>query len=374
MKNKTGYTDNSKLVKGQNEEKNMSDIKDDGNEININDIADDVDDMEELMKLLDASESPIMDEPSNNVNEDIINKENNQLHEETLAASKKSKKKEKKKRKSLFAKKTKEKDKGTGSDSDILDTKEILDETGSAFDDLALDDSISLDDSSDLLDTLDDLDSIEDIEELKKDKRKEKKEKKAKKEKKPKKVKEKKNKKPKVPVRVEYVKISPLFMGLSLSLMILFVVGVYLSSSAFSYNGKVHEATNHYVDKEYTEAYELLAGMDLKGEDKDFYLQVENIMRVHKNINDFDSYMKLEEYTYALEALVRGVGRYDEFYDKGRELGTNEILDEELNEIDTLLKTYYGLNVDEARKINQIDSNIAYSKAINDKAEKINIP
>lgn len=401
---------------GNGNNDNFPDISVDGNEIDVNDVADDGD-IDNIFDLFDSdelknvgSDTKIQENPDNapavkegyendadnnesvgeyvpNVQTDIPNTED--INPDTKNDSKKGKKK-----KSIFGKlfSKKKKDEDTEAADQRDDMADILNETGSAFDDMALDaktSSFVSDDSSknksngknmDIFGDeinmmgIDSLDDIPDKDEEKKGKKKKEKKEKKKKEKKIKPPKEKKIKKAKKPVVDEYIRISPLAVVLSVSVIILLVVGIYLGSTTFSYKGKVDKATNYYVQKEYTKAYNLLAGLDLKASDKDFYLQVENIMHVEKHINDFDAYIEIEKYAFALEALSRGIMDYDKYYDRGRELGTTQVLDSKLDEIDTLLKTYYGLSVDEMRNINVIDSISEYSKVINEKAKNIKIP
>lgn len=392
----------------------IPDISVDGNEIDVNDITEE-EDLEGLLDLIDSNELQNMeidsDKKTTSEKETAVSEEsavdnggkmtdstaedyesNDQIdipdpgsiETEESHASKKAKTKKKSIFSKLFSKNKKE-------DTDEItdELADILNETGSAFDDMALGTiNASVGSAADFnasgkkgkvpggIEGLDDfggIDSLDDIPDKDEEKGKKKKEKK-KKEKKIKPPKEKRIKKQKPPERDEYIRISPLSMVFSVSVIILLVIGIYFGSTTFSYRGKMDKATNYYVQKEYTKAYNLVAGMDIKSSDKYFYLQVENVMHVEKHINDFNSYIEVKKYALALEALAKGITDFDKYYDRGRELGTTQILDSKLDEIDTLLKTYYGLNVDEVREINLIDSISEYSEVINEKAQNIKIP
>lgn len=282
-----------------------------------------------------------------------------------------------KKKKSLFGKIFSKKSKKEKSDLNEIDADEILDETGSTSDDMADFDLNEFGFNGDAESILRDLDELDDIEDKSDSKKKEKKEKKEKKARKPKKKKIKqpkiKTKKEKPKRREEIIRISPLAIILMITVIVLLVGGIYIGSNVFSYNSNIKEATNSYIDNDYTKAYNLLAGMKLKDKDKDFYKQVENIMKVEKHINDFNSFITIEKYTYALEALIRGIESYDENIEASKELGTYEILETEMNEIDTLLKNYFGMSIEDARTIIQITDSGKYAKEINERAAKINI-
>ena len=402
---------------GNAEEKseNIPDISVDGNEIDVNDITEE-EDLEGLLDLIDSNELQNMEKDSDKKttsekktaipeeadvdnegkkadsgeedyesNDQIDIPDPGNIEKEEGQPSKKEKTKKKSFFSKLFSKKKKE-------DTDEINDElaDILKETGSAFDDMALDTvNASVGSAGDLaasgkkskapggiegLDDIDGIDGLDDIPDKDEEKKGKKKKEKKKKEKKIKPPKEKRMKKQKMPERDEYIRISPLSMVFSVSVIILLVVGIYFGSTTFSYRGKMDKATNYYVQKEYTKAYNLVAGMDIKSSDKYFYLQIENVMHVEKHINDFNSYIEVKKYALALEALAKGITDFDKYYDKGRELGTTQILDSKLDEIDTLLKSYYGLSVDEVREINLIDSISEYSEVINEKAQNIKIP
>ncbi len=346
----------------------------DNNNINLDDIIDNTTESPDIEKIMNDlnTMSDNSDDDKNMYNEkakdeksDVDNVKNSDIDNKD------------KKKKSLFGKIFSKKSKKEKSDLNEIDADEILDETGSTSDDMADFDLNEFGFNGDAESILRDLDELDDIEDKSDSKKKEKKEKKEKKAKKPKKKKIKqpkiKTKKEKPKRREEIIRISPLAIILMITVIVLLVGGIYIGSNVFSYNSNIKEATNSYIDNDYTKAYNLLAGMKLKDKDKDFYKQVENIMKVEKHINDFNSFITIEKYTYALEALIRGIESYDENIEASKELGTYEILETEMNEIDTLLKNYFGMSIEDARIIIQITDSGKYAKEINERAAKINI-
>lgn len=347
----------------------------DNNNINLDDILDNTTESPDIEKIMNDlnTMSDNSDDDKNMDNEkakdeksDVDNVKNSDIDNKD------------KKKKSLFGKIFSKKSKKEKSDLNEIDADEILDETGSTSDDMAdfdLNEFGFNGDAESILRDLDELDDIEDKSDSKKKEKKEKKEKKARKPKKEKKIKQPKikTKKEKPKRREEIIRISPLAIILMITVIALLVGGIYIGSNVFSYNSNIKEATNSYIDNDYTKAYNLLAGMKLKDKDKDFYKQVENIMKVEKHINDFNSFITIEKYTYALEALIRGIESYDENIEASKELGTYEILETEMNEIDTLLKNYFGMSIEDARTIIQITDSGKYAKEINERSAKINI-
>ncbi len=347
----------------------------DNNNINLDDILDNTTESPDIEKIMND-----LNTMSDNSNDDknMYNKKAKDEKSDVDNVKNSDIDNKDKKKKSLFGKIFSKKSKKEKSDLNEIDADEILDETGSTSDDMAdfdLNEFGFNGDAESILRDLDELDDIEDKSDSKKKEKKEKKEKKARKPKKEKKIKQPKikTKKEKPKRREEIIRISPLAIILMITVIALLVGGIYIGSNVFSYNSNIKEATNCYIDNDYTKAYNLLAGMKLKDKDKDFYKQVENIMKVEKHINDFNSFITIEKYTYALEALIRGIESYDENIEASKELGTYEILETEMNEIDTLLKNYFGMSIEDARAIIQITDSGKYAKEINERAAKINI-
>lgn len=281
------------------------------------------------------------------------------------------KKKEKKEKKDSFFKKLfSEKEKTN--DQEELNEEKILSETGSTAEDMS---KLGLKNDKNLFEELDKLDSLEEAEKMEKKeqkKEKRKKEKKNKTKKKAKTPKEKelkiRKKKEKPLVREEIIRFSPVSVVLMITIIAVVVFGVYFGAGIFTYNSKINKASSYYVDKEYDKAYDVLAGMDLKESEEGLYNQVLNIMKVEKHMNDFQTYIEIELYANALESLIKGVENYDANIGESNTLGTTEILNTILNNIDAALQNYYGLTVEDARTIIQIGNKSEIAKIINDKS------
>lgn len=264
-----------------------------------------------------------------------------------------------------------------------IDVNNILDETGSAVDsledldlgNLGLSDFDSLDfgNIGERNSAKSDLE-IEDEKASKKKKDKKEKKEKVKKEKVKKEKKPKEKKEPKIESPTDLsdmLIVKPVYIALLLSLICAVIVGLYFGSKQFNYSVNIKEATKLYVNKEYSKAYDLLVGLDIKSGDKNFYGQAENIMKVEKFYNEFNSLYKVKKYSEALEALIRGIKSYDENVDEARELQTFEITTQSLKKITECLQKYYGLTESDGRITSQITDRVQYSNEIHSKATKV---
>ena len=174
---------------------------------------------------------------------------------------------------------------------------------------------------------------------------------------KPKKVKQskpKKEKKPKEPPKPgDILKIKPL----SLVMLVLFVAGVVVLisvlNSALYYNTNSSQAKTYYNNGEYDKAYSKLNGMRLNSNDKTLYEQASTIMYVKRQYDSYENYMSLNMKTEALDALIKGIDRYNTFRSTAQELGIDDKFKAEYqNIIDALQNTF---KISEAQGISLAD-------------------
>lgn len=174
---------------------------------------------------------------------------------------------------------------------------------------------------------------------------------------KPKKVKQpkpKKEKKPKEPPKPgDILKIKPL----SLVMLVLFVAGVVVLisvlNSALYYNTNSSQAKTYYNNGEYDKAYSKLNGMKLNSNDKILYEQASTIMYVKRQYDSYENYMSLNMKTEALDALIKGIDRYNTFRSTAQELGIDDKFKAEYqNIIDALQNTF---KISEAQGISLAD-------------------
>lgn len=143
-----------------------------------------------------------------------------------------------------------------------------------------------------------------DVEEDNSKKKKPKKEKKVK-EKKPKK--EKKEKKVFSKDDMQKVPFSRILVIILLSAII--CVGVVVSSKIVNYKININNANDLYLSGNYSQAYEVLNGMDIKDKDKDFYEQARIMANLYQGISSYDNYIAIGDTTSALISLINAVSR-----------------------------------------------------------------
>ena len=130
------------------------------------------------------------------------------------------------------------------------------------------------------------------------------------------------------------------------------------------------DAVRAFVNRDYDKAYELISGLEIKNKDNDFYNQVVTVMYVQKQYNSYNHYRFTGEYRKALNALIKGIERYDKYHQDAIDLGITSDMDYIYNNITQALKYDYGLSVKEAKEIADIPDSVEYTSRISDVADK----
>lgn len=188
----------------------------------------------------------------------------------------------------------------------------------------------------------------------KKEEAKKEKEAKPKKEPKPKKEKPKKEKKPKPePKPEDILKIKPK----SLIMFIFLIAGICVlaiaASTLISNNAASSSARGSYEVGSYDKAYEQLAGMNINKSDQSIYEKSSVVMYVQRQYESYQNYMEVNMYTEAINALVKGLERYNTYYNEAKQLGVDSALDEQKQQIYNAFNTSFNISQADADKLLQ---------------------
>lgn len=151
------------------------------------------------------------------------------------------------------------------------------------------------------------------------------------------------------------------FLAFSVSFMALLIIVLIFGGKAVHYNNRIQSATAHYVNKDYSAAYNELAGMEFKDEDEDFYNQVQTVMFVLRHYEAGKNLVTLDNYENALDSLLKGVSTFDKYQNQGRDLDCFDEMKEVLGWIDIELEKTYGLTESEARELNLLEDSLDYA-------------
>lgn len=224
------------------------------------------------------------------------------------------------------------------------------------------------------LEILKELDASGETTEKKPKKKKEKEKKPKDKKPKPKKVKApkpKKEKKPKEPDLSPPLPKKPVILisVMAASIFLLILLGGDLSS----YAGDISTAKEDYRNGNYVEAYTAISGRKVKNADQALYNKCAVMAMVEEQYRAYLSLMQIGQYEMALDSLVRGIGRYDKYYEKADEYGILLEYNELEAKIEQVLGEQFSVTADEARELYQLRERDEYSIGIRNILENLEL-
>ena len=184
------------------------------------------------------------------------------------------------------------------------------------------------------------------------------KKKKPKKEKKPKEKKQKKEKKPKEKKSfskddMQKVSFSKILVIILLSVII--CIGIVVSSKIVNYKINLNNANELYLSGNYSQAYEVLNGMDIKDKDKDFYEKTRIMANLYQGISSYDNYIAIGDTTSAIISLVNAAARKATLGDDILKYDLTDKVDNVYSKILSILNVY-GINEETALDLGTTDN------------------
>ena len=142
-------------------------------------------------------------------------------------------------------------------------------------------------------------------------------------------AKPKKEKKPKPePKPGDILKIKPKSIILFITLVASVIVLISLLNTTVSYTTAISKAKTNLENGDYSKVYESLSGMKLNKNDETLYRQATLITYVTRQYESYQNYMEMDMKTEAINALVKGLARYDTYYNEANSLGVGNQMKE----------------------------------------------
>jgi len=155
---------------------------------------------------------------------------------------------------------------------------------------------------------------------------------------------------------VTVVKVALLITLVAAFSMVLWALGDYNDRRITKKN-----AAQYFLAGDYELAYEEIA--DIRPEDTDevLYEQIRTIMYVQKQYNSYLSFYNIEMKEEALDALIKGIDKYDKYYENADRLGIIEDMNTVLAKIVKELNDTFGVSEEKARALSNIEDSVEYS-------------
>lgn len=115
-----------------------------------------------------------------------------------------------------------------------------------------------------------------------------------------------------------------LFITLVASVIVL----ISLLNTTVSYTTAISKAKTNLENGDYSKVYESLSGMKLNKSDETLYRQATLITYVTRQYESYQNYMEMDMKTEAINALVKGLARYDTYYNEANSLGVGNQMKE----------------------------------------------
>ena len=150
-------------------------------------------------------------------------------------------------------------------------------------------------------------------------------------------------------------------------ILLFFVVAaavVIIGTNIFSYDISIADATHKFGNHKYTEAYEGIRGLDIKEKDMLIHDKIYTVMFVHKQLNSYNNFFAMGDYSSALDSLIKGLSRYDKYIALARQLGIHTDLDYVRKQIMAELQSVYGVDEREALELMDMTDRQDYSERI----------
>lgn len=130
----------------------------------------------------------------------------------------------------------------------------------------------------------------------------------------------------------------------------------YLGMNNFNYTLAIQKATDYFDNQKYHKAYDEIKGVEVKEKDQELKDRIYTVMYVERLYEAYQNNIELDRQKKALDSLLRGVDKYYEYYDEAQKLGIVDDLNYSFAQVQTALQDHYGITVEQAAAINQLDS------------------
>ena len=143
-------------------------------------------------------------------------------------------------------------------------------------------------------------------------------------------------------------------------IVMLFFLGIggviIAGTNIFDYTQVVVKASNYFERQKYGLAYRELLGVDLKKHDQELGDKVTTVMYVERQYEAYQNYVTMDRPDLALDALIQGLARYDQYYDTAASLDIASDMDTVRDMILCALDTDFHLSLTDAEDLLTMDA------------------
>ena len=159
-------------------------------------------------------------------------------------------------------------------------------------------------------------------------------------------------------------KINKVGVAIIAILTVTFLVVEIAGTNIHGYSSSKKQAMKYFEMGKYEQAYQEVLGTKVKEKDPDTYNKVRTVMQVQRALDSYQNYDAMNYYPDALNALIRGLQRYDANLETAKQLEIEDEVDGCKEQIVSLLQSEYGVSESQARELLSLDKAEYTSKVV----------
>ena len=113
----------------------------------------------------------------------------------------------------------------------------------------------------------------------------------------------------------------------------------------------LNNAKSYVKNNNYAKAYAELSGNNLNEREEEVYNQASVVMYVQRQYESYQNYTKMGMKTEALNALIKGLARYNKYASEAAELGVSEDINTVRQDILSALQNTYKISEEDAQSL-----------------------
>ena len=152
---------------------------------------------------------------------------------------------------------------------------------------------------------------------------------------------------------------------------VVFLTVEIAGTNAFGYISTKKEAVRYFEMGKYTDAYKLAVGTKMAEKDSEEYEKIKTVMKIQQCLNAYQNYDRMQYYPEALDALLRGVKRYDANIEKATQLEVEKDMMSCRTQIISLLQTEFNMTEAKAYSLLALDREAYQNEVVKIGVEKV---
>lgn len=160
-----------------------------------------------------------------------------------------------------------------------------------------------------------------------------------------------------IEVVVDEGKINKAGASIIVLIGIVLCVGIIFGIDWFTYSNTISRAKRYYKQEQYIEAYSQISSMELKEDDQYLYDELRLISKLQSEYEYYHSAIRVNKREDAIFHLIKGLRKYNTYYNKAKELEVEDIYDDIYGDIIKAFDETFSISENRALEIAELSDN-----------------